>query len=378
MLRQRLLYKADPDRIEIHLADEKSFRPLARRDEHFIEIRHGAVVKIGRRGPYAREWTRFVHQLDLRKVERPVAVVIHALLLGEVIVRVVSLAQQHPDQVQSGADRHRTDVDRVQLLLDLAFAAADWRQMMLLRVLDLSPLLLLENFLDHRPHLVVRHSGGLEIDPMAVEIERSGRVGADVLHRKQIDVPELIRRLQQRLLDCDVLGRFQAGFVASLAVLHKQLSSGGGFFGIDLAENLIGPARWFQDTDGFLDGLQILDDRGAGVAPVRRQRQPIDIRQLDFRAHAQRFAQIPCHGLGYRSRVLNPIKLRRVPDRGVADGRVSETVVVGVELDAENRVGDAADRVGAPEALFDRIQVVPLVARGLGEEGKQHPGELPA
>ena len=143
-----------------------------------------------------------------------------------------------------------------------------------------------------------------------------------------------------------------------LATLLEQRLAARGLVTVDGAEDFLRPARRAQQLQRVLDAHQAArcppncdNARPAASARASRSHQRRD------GADAQRLADVARQWLRHRAVVLHPVELPDVPQVRVADRRVADLVVSRGQVIAERGVADAAERIGAPEALVHRVQL---------------------
>ncbi len=145
---------------------------------------------------------------------------------------------------------------------------------------------------------------------------------------------------------------------------------------VDPAEQVLRPARRLQCRQRALDLVQrVRVDRGV-VAQVQRQRRAEFVEQVEPCADAERLVDVACHRLRGVALPLHPVELGDVPQVRIAHRRRRRTVVVGRDVAAEHRVGDALRGVGAPVALEHRVVAVLEVGPRVGEQRADRSAEL--
>nr|WP_206606002.1 hypothetical protein [Steroidobacter cummioxidans] len=102
---------------------------------------------------------------------------------------------------------------------------------------------------------------------------------------------------------------------------------------------------------------------------IRGQRLAHVIAPWRDRTDTERLADVSRQRLCDRAVVLHPIEFPDVPQIGIADRRVAHLVIARREVIAERGIADAAQRVGAAEALMHRVELAQRIVLAAAQHG---------
>ncbi|MNZ54200.1 hypothetical protein D3C78_720970 [compost metagenome] len=330
-------------RIVFEGADVELAVALGHRREQLEQVRHRAVVQVGRGGPDAVQRAGLVGAQLLHADGQAVAV--HALLfrLADVGVAIGAAFDEggYIGQALRGGNLAE---------IDLLGIAAD--------ELDVHPLQL----------------GGVPLQCAQVvlvvgDVVGGGRVGADFADRHQLHPPLRHAPFGEIAVGAQ---RLHMRAVAIHAIGLEQRTTKGGALQVDLAEQFGGPGRRPEALEGFFEGVEVTQAHAGGIALVAHYRLAVAAEHAQGGANAEGFADVARHGLHGRAVPLHPVEFPDVPDLRVVHRRVGHAVVGRVDAVAEHTVGDAPEGVGAAGTFEGRVEaamgIVPGGAHQLAEQ----------